>query len=62
MSHEQIGRDSGVPDTLIGMYRSEPTLRNTRRLCAVLPGLVPWIAAASVAAAPATVAAIRLSR
>jgi hypothetical protein len=56
-SHGQIGRESGVPDALIGMYRRgrrEPTLRNTRRLCAVLPGLVPWIAAASLSATPAS--------
>jgi hypothetical protein len=43
-SHGQIGRESGVPDALIGMYqrgRREPTLRNARRLCAVLPGPRP---------------------
>jgi hypothetical protein len=49
-SHGQVGRESGIQDTLIGMYRNghrEPTLRNTRRLCVVFPELLTWIAAGS---------------
>jgi hypothetical protein len=45
----QVMRETGIQDTLIGMYLNghrEPSLKNTRRLCTVFPALLDWIAAA----------------
>ncbi len=44
----QVGRETGIQDTLIGMYLNghrEPSLQNTRRLCAVFPALLDWLVA-----------------